>query len=91
MSLIRKRDGKVISPTEIVLYGRSCDSLSALVLLDQRFLYTLRSLMACAYTFKTNYGTSFVDASTTDIGRNLILLPFPYRAYQTARHLVPEI
>lgn len=52
MSLVRRSDGKVMFLRDVFLYGRFCNNLAELVLPDQGFIDTLRSLMLFAATFE---------------------------------------
>lgn len=73
MYLERRRDREVLSARKCIPYGRSYNNLAELVVPEQRFLNTLRILMAFATTFKIDYGTSFVVARTTDIAEDLLV------------------
>lgn len=62
-----------MSPREVILYSRSCNNPAELVLLEQRFPDTLRSLMVFTTTFEIDYRVTFVEAKTADIAQNVLV------------------
>lgn len=69
--LLKSQGDAPMSAREIVLYSRSCNILSGLVLSDTSFIDNLRTLLTFAKTFEMDYGVRFVDARTKDIADDL--------------------
>lgn len=73
MALKCRRGDRPMSSRKSFLYSRSCNIVAELVLPDQRFQHTLRSLMVFASTFEMDYVILFDEAKTTAIAQELLL------------------